>query len=52
VVVSESEASAASLADAIATIEVFAQSIDVVGIPRLAPGACEHPAFARIAGLI
>jgi dethiobiotin synthetase len=52
VVVSESEASAASLADTVATIQVFAQSIDVVGVPRLPPGTQEHPAFARLAELI
>jgi dethiobiotin synthetase len=52
IVVSQSEGSEASLADTVATIEVFAQSIDVVGIPRLPPGACEHPAFARLAALL
>ena len=52
VVISESEASAASLDDTVATLQRFAASIDVVGIPRLAPGTTEHPAFARIAGLI
>jgi dethiobiotin synthetase len=52
VVVSESNGSAASLEDTVATIQVFAETIDVVGIPRLAPGACEHPAFAQLAGLI
>jgi dethiobiotin synthetase len=52
VVVSESEGSAAELDDTLATIQLFADSIDVVGIPRLTPGACEHPAFARIATLI
>jgi dethiobiotin synthetase len=52
VVVSESDGSAASLDDTVATLQVFAETIDVVGIPRLAPGACEHPAFARLAGLI
>ncbi len=52
VVVSESEGSAAALDDTLATIQLFADSIDVVGIPRLTPGACEHPAFARIAALI
>jgi hypothetical protein len=30
----------------------FADAIDVVGIPRLAPGADDHAAFARVAGLI
>jgi dethiobiotin synthetase len=52
VVVSESNGSAASLEDTVATIQVFAETIDVVGIPRLAPGACEHAAFARLAGLV
>ena len=52
VVVSESNGSAASLEDTVATIQVFAETIDVVGIPRLPPGACEHAAFARLAGLV
>jgi dethiobiotin synthetase len=52
VVVSESEGSAASLADTVATVEHFADAIDVVGIPRLPAGAGDHPAFARIAGLL
>jgi dethiobiotin synthetase len=52
VVVSESNGSAASLEDTVATLQVFAETIDVVGIPRLPPGACEHAAFARLAGLI
>jgi len=51
VVVSESEESAASLDETVATITGFADSIDVIGLPRLAEGA-EHPAFARIAELI
>jgi dethiobiotin synthetase len=51
VVISESESSAASLADTVATVERFANSIDVVGLPRLAAGA-EHPAFAQIAALL
>jgi len=52
VVISESEASAASLDDTVATLQRFANSIDVVGIPRLAPGTTDDPAFARIAGLL
>ena len=52
VVISESEASAASLADTVATVERFADTIDVVGLPRLTPGAGDDPAFARIAGLL
>jgi dethiobiotin synthetase len=52
VVVSESEGSAASLEDTVASIAQFADAIDVVGIPRLAPGTTDHAAFARIAALI
>ncbi len=52
VVISESESSAASLADTVATVQLFADSIDVIGIPRLTGGAGDHPAFARIAGLL
>jgi dethiobiotin synthetase len=52
VVVSESEGSAASLEDTVATLQVFAEQIEIVGIPRLPPGTCEHAAFARLAGLI
>ena len=52
VVVSESETSAASLEDTVTTLRGFADSIDVVGIPRLAPGAYDEAAFARIAELI
>jgi dethiobiotin synthetase len=52
VVVSESAGSAAALEDTVATVQRFADSIDVVGVPRLAPGAGGHAAFARIAALI
>jgi dethiobiotin synthetase len=52
VVISESEASAASLADTVATVERFAASIDVVGLPRLVPGTNDDAAFARIAALL
>jgi dethiobiotin synthetase len=52
VVISESQGSAASLEDTIATVERFAGVIDVVGIPRLSTGADDHPAFARLAELI
>jgi dethiobiotin synthetase len=51
VVVSESQGSAASLEDTVATIARFSGSIDVVGIPRLADAAADHPAFAAIARL-
>ena len=52
VVISESERSAASLEDTVATLQRFADSIDVVGIPCLAPGASDDAAFARIAALL
>jgi dethiobiotin synthetase len=52
VVVSESEGSAASLEDTVATVQQFADTIDVIGVPRLPPGAPDHQAFAQIAGLI
>jgi dethiobiotin synthetase len=52
VVVSESQGSAASLDETAAAIARFSDSIDVVGIPRLADSAMAHPAFARIAELL
>jgi dethiobiotin synthetase len=52
VIVSESRASAASLDDTVATIARFSDSIDVIGIPRLADAAVPHPAFAAIARLL
>jgi dethiobiotin synthetase len=52
VVISESEASAASLDNTVATLQRFANSIDVVGIPRLTPATTDDPAFSRIAGLL
>ena len=52
VVVNESTESAASLEDTVATIARFADAIDLIAIPRLAPGNSEHSAFARLTGLI
>ena len=52
VVVSESQDSAASLDETVAAIARFADSIDVVGLPRLANAAARHPAFAAIAELL
>ena len=52
VVVSESRESAASLEDTVATIARFADAIDVIALPRLPPGTSDHPAFARLEGLI
>jgi dethiobiotin synthetase len=51
VIVSESEDSAASLDETVVTIARFSDSIDVVGIPRLADAAT-HPVFADIARLL
>jgi dethiobiotin synthetase len=52
VVVSESEAGAATLEETVAAIARFADTIDVVGIPRLADAAQTHPAFGAIAQLL
>ena len=52
VVVSESEGSAASLEDTVAAIAQFVDALDVVGLPRLPPGAGDQAVFAQIAGLI
>jgi dethiobiotin synthetase len=52
VVVSESEGSAASLEETVTTVQRFANSIDVVGIPRLAQEDSDHPAFAQLAALM
>jgi dethiobiotin synthetase len=52
VVVSESQGSAATLADTVAMIARFSGSISVAGIPRLADAAAAHPAFAAIAQLL
>jgi dethiobiotin synthetase len=51
VIVSESKTSAASLDETLATLERFADSIEVIGVPRLAAGNSEHPAWARIAAV-
>jgi dethiobiotin synthetase len=52
VVVSESEGSAASLEDTVATLARFADSIGVVGLPWLASAAGGHAAFGQIAALL
>jgi dethiobiotin synthetase len=52
IVVSETEASAASLHDTVGAIARFSDPIDVVGIPRLADAAGHHPAFTRLAQLL
>ncbi|MEA2976770.1 MAG: dethiobiotin synthetase [Alphaproteobacteria bacterium] len=52
VVVSETPGSPVSLEETTGTISRFADSIEVVGLPRLPPGADMHPAFERIAKLL
>jgi dethiobiotin synthetase len=52
IVVSESEGSAASLDESVATITRFADSIDVIGLPRVPAGVSDHPAFGRIAEML
>ncbi len=52
VIVSESAASAATLAETVATIARFSDSLDVIAIPRLADATAPHPAFAAIARLL
>jgi dethiobiotin synthetase len=52
VVVSESQGSAATLEETVATIARFSDSIDVLGIPRLADAATAHPVFAAVAQLL
>ena len=52
VVVSESQGSPATLEETVATLTRFSDSIDVIGIPRLAAAPEEHPAFAAIARLL
>jgi dethiobiotin synthetase len=52
VIVCESEGSAATLEDTVATIARFSDSIDVIGIPRMADATTAHPAFAAVARLL
>src|SRR5207248_1040283 len=52
VAVSESEAGAASLEDTVATLQRFADSLDVIAIPRCVDPSSRNDAFARLAALI
>ena len=52
VVVSESQTPGASLDESVAVIARFSDSIDVIGLPRLAEDAHAHPAVAQIAQLL
>src|SRR5262249_53586557 len=49
IVVSESERSHVPLEETVASIQHFADGIDVIGLPRLPGGLMDHPAFAQIA---
>jgi hypothetical protein len=48
VVVSESEGSHVPLFETVATLQRFLPSVEVIALPRLAPGE-EHPGFEQIA---
>jgi dethiobiotin synthetase len=52
IVVSETPASPVPLDDTIASIARFADSIEVIGLPRLPVGSDFHPTFARLAKLL
>ncbi|MGH6771748.1 MAG: dethiobiotin synthase [Xanthobacteraceae bacterium] len=52
VVVSESETPGATLDATVATITRFAKPLEVIGLPRLAPGTAEHSAVGRLAALL
>jgi dethiobiotin synthetase len=52
IVVSESPQSPVPLEDTVGTITRFADSIEVVGLPRLSANTAAHPAFERLARLL
>jgi len=52
VIVSESADSAASLEETVETIARFADSIDVIGIPRLPRDVTSHHGFDRLAAIL
>ena len=52
VVVSESQGSAATLADTADTIRRFAANVDVFALPRLPEGSFDHPVMAAITDLM
>jgi dethiobiotin synthetase len=52
VVVSESADSAAPLDATVATVARFADSIEVIGVPRLTEESARHEAFARLVELL
>src|SRR5262249_13148104 len=52
VAVSQGEARPVRLKETVGTVGRFADAIDVVAIPRRAPGTDDHAAFARVAGFL
>jgi hypothetical protein len=50
--VNETSGSATSLEDTAKTLAHFAVPLDLVPLPRLAPDAPDHPAFAQIFSLL
>jgi dethiobiotin synthetase len=52
VIVSESPTCGASLEETVGMIGRFADSIEVIGLPRLSGDAIDHPAIARLAQLL
>ena len=52
IIVSESADSAASLEQTVETIARFADSMDVIGIPRLPRDIASHPGFTRLAAML
>ncbi|MGN6463161.1 MAG: dethiobiotin synthase [Pseudolabrys sp.] len=52
IAVSDRPGSTVELADTVDTLERFGRGVPVVGIPRLASGEAEHPAFAELAVLL
>jgi dethiobiotin synthetase len=52
IVVSESERDTLALDDTVESLARFSHGVEVIGLPRLPGGITQHPAFARIAGLL
>lgn len=52
IIVSESERNPVELDETVESIARFSGATPVIGLPRLPGGITQHPAFARIAGLL
>lgn len=52
IVVSESERNPVELDETVQSLARFAETVPVIGIPRLPGGLTQHPAFGRIAALL